>query len=156
MIGAPSVKKPEEGPIIIDQKMNGQAMADTHVRKQPHPTKYKAPPKKKAKKQVQVKPDPEIIEIDDETQLISDEDIQKATDALVKSSERFDALMKYYDTMMPDKIDGPVNLAWLEAHVAPEKERFDLLMEYYMKHFPWHIDGQVDLAFLEKHVAPVM
>jgi len=63
--------------------------------------------------------------------------------------------MKYYDTM-PEKIDGPVDLAWLEAHVAPEKERFDLLMEYYMKHFPWHIDGQVDLAFLEKHVAPVM
>ena len=148
----------EEGLKMIDEKMNGQAVVQ-HQRKQTHPTKYKPAPKKKrpAKKQVQLKEDPEVIDILEEPQPFQEleQELQEATEALVKSSERFDALMKYYDTM-PEKIDGPVDLAWLEAHVAPEKERFDVLMEYYMKHFPWHIDGRVDLAFLETHVAPVM
>jgi len=162
MIGSPSVKKPEEGLKMIDEKMNGQAMVETHVRKQSHPTKYKPPPKKKrpAKKQVTIQPEPEVIEViveDGPEQPFQEleKELQEATDALVQSSERFDSLMKYYDTM-PEKIDGPVDLAWLEANVAPEKERFDLLMEYYMKHFAWHIDGTVDLEFLETHVAPVM
>jgi len=171
MIGAPSFKTPEEGLKMIDEKMNGQAVVQ-HQRKQKNPSKYKPAPKKRPAKKLKQettvvedileqnkKEEPEVIEViniePDPQILITDQELADATDALVKSSERFDQLMAYYDTM-PEHIDGPVDLAWLETHVAPEKERFDQLMLYYMKEFPWHIDGKVDLAFLERHVAPVM
>jgi len=106
---------------MIDEKINGQSV---HHRKQKQPTKYKQAPKKRpAKKQVQIKQDPEVIEVLDDNaihpeSLITDQELAEATDALVKSSERFDELMKYYD-IMPEKIDGPVDLAWLEENVAP-------------------------------------
>ena len=49
-----------------------------------------------------------------EVQVLEEVDVE----ALVKSSERFDKLKKYYDSL-PWKVDMPVNLEWLEKNVAP-------------------------------------
>jgi len=145
-------KKPEETLKVVE-----------HVRKQKNPTKYKPAPKKRTTKKTAPKAKreevPEVEPLFEGTievkQEMTEQELADATDALVKSSERFNQLMAYYDTM-PEKIDGPVTLEFLETHVAPEMDRFDQLMDYYVHHYPWHIDGKVDLAFLERNVAPVM
>jgi len=158
-------KKPKEKLKVIE-----------HIRKQSKPTKVNVTkkPKRASKKLKQEttlvadlmehtdKPkredvtDSEVDQFLEHTEvMITDQELADVTDALVKSSERFDQLMAYYDTM-PEKIDGPVDLAWLETHVAPEKERFDQLMHYYVTEYPWHIDGKVDLTFLETHVVRML
>ena len=169
MIGDPTYTEDFSEPLTIEQpfKKPEEKLNPPRRRKQAKPTKVdvtKKPKKKKPKvkqettlvedliehnkKKAPVKQ--EIVEV-----MITDQELADATDALVKSSERFDKLMAYYDTM-PEKIDGPITLDFLETHVAPEMNRFDQLMDYYMHHYKWHIDGKVDLAFLERNVAPVM
>jgi len=56
-----------------------------------------------------------VIEEPEHSEVMTDQELVKATDA----TERFDKLMKYYMTEFPWQIDGPVDLAFLEQHVAP-------------------------------------